>query len=83
MGISRQCASQWVNRWRRYGEAGLADRPSVPHRQPTATTAEVVARIEQLRRPGVYGLTAQRKPRLPVELSAVLRVRAATRYRLQ
>ncbi len=30
MGISRQCASRWVNRHRRYGEAGLLDRPSVP-----------------------------------------------------
>lgn len=24
MGISRQCASKWVNRWRRYGDLGLA-----------------------------------------------------------
>jgi transposase InsO family protein len=50
MGISRQCASKWVNRWRRHGEAGLLDRPSVPHHQPTATPAQVVARMEQLRR---------------------------------
>ena len=50
MGISRQCASTWVNRYRKFGEAGLLDRPSVPHHQPTATPAEVVARIEQLRR---------------------------------
>lgn len=50
MGISRQCASRWVNRHRRYGEAGLLDRPSVPHHQPTATSAEIVARIERLRR---------------------------------
>lgn len=50
MGISRQCASKWVNRHRRFGDAGLADRPSVPHRQPTATPAETVVRIEQLRR---------------------------------
>ncbi len=50
MGISRQCASKWVNRYRRFGEAGLADRPSAPHRQPTACAAEVVVRIEQLRR---------------------------------
>ena len=26
MGISRQCAYRWVNRWRVEGEAGLADR---------------------------------------------------------
>jgi transposase InsO family protein len=50
MGISRQCASKWVNRHRRFGEVGLADRPSAPHRQPTACAAEVVVRIEQLRR---------------------------------
>ncbi|TQJ01656.1 helix-turn-helix domain-containing protein [Amycolatopsis cihanbeyliensis] len=50
MGISRQCASRWVNRHRKYGDAGLVDRPSVPNRQPTATPAEVVVRIERLRR---------------------------------
>ncbi|MBL1088337.1 MULTISPECIES: helix-turn-helix domain-containing protein [Streptomyces] len=27
-GISRACASKWVNRWRRYGDIGLHDRPS-------------------------------------------------------
>lgn len=50
MGLSRACASKWVNRWRRHGELGLHDRPSTPHEQPTATPAEVVARIAQLRR---------------------------------
>ncbi|SFK97775.1 Transposase [Amycolatopsis sacchari] len=50
MGISRQCASKWVNRYRRVGEVGLLDRPSVPHRQPRATPPGVVARIEQWRR---------------------------------
>ncbi|MFI6368997.1 IS481 family transposase [Nocardia sp. NPDC050630] len=50
MGISRQCASKWVNRFRRYGELGLLDRSSAPRRQPTATTAETILRIEQLRR---------------------------------
>ncbi|GLY64745.1 hypothetical protein Atai01_13640 [Amycolatopsis taiwanensis] len=50
MGISRQCASKWVNRYRQFGELSLTDRPSVPHRQPTATPASVVARIETMRR---------------------------------
>ncbi|MFC3962138.1 IS481 family transposase [Nocardia jiangsuensis] len=54
MGISRQCASKWVNRWRRHGELGLADRPSVPHHQPSATPAPIVARIERLRRDHKY-----------------------------
>ncbi|APE36427.1 IS481 family transposase [Nocardia mangyaensis] len=50
MGISRQCASKWVNRWRRHGELGLLDRSSTPHHQPRATPAGVVSRIERLRR---------------------------------
>lgn len=50
MGISRACASKWVNRWRKYGEAGLLDRSSTPHRQPTATPSDVVGRIEMMRR---------------------------------
>lgn len=50
MGISRACASKWVNRDRRHGELGLLDRSSTPRHQPTATDAEVVARIEDLRR---------------------------------
>ncbi len=50
MGISRACASKWVNRYRRHGELGLHDLPSTPRRQPTATDAAVVARIEDLRR---------------------------------
>lgn len=50
MGISRACASKWVNRWRRYGELGLLDRSSTPHRSPNATPAQVVAQIEVWRR---------------------------------
>jgi transposase InsO family protein len=50
MGISRACASKWVNRFRRFGELGLLDRCSAPHRQPTATAADVVSVIEELRR---------------------------------
>lgn len=50
MGISRACASKWVNRWRKYGEVGLLDRSSTPRRQPAATPPEVVERIESWRR---------------------------------
>lgn len=39
MGVSRACASKWVNRWRRHGELGLHDRPSVPHHSPRADSA--------------------------------------------
>jgi len=45
MGISRQCAHRWVNRWDAEGDAGLVDRSSRPHRTPTRTSAEVEAQI--------------------------------------
>ncbi|MFD7278642.1 helix-turn-helix domain-containing protein [Streptomyces sp. NPDC059862] len=50
MGISRSCASKWVNRYRRYGATGLLDRPSTPHHQSASTPDMVVSRIEELRR---------------------------------
>jgi transposase InsO family protein len=50
MGISRACASKWVNRYRQFGELGLQDRSSTPRHQPTATSAEVVDEIETMRR---------------------------------
>ena len=31
MGISRSTAAKWVNRYGRYAELGLLDRPSTPH----------------------------------------------------
>lgn len=50
MGISRACASKWVNRWRKHGDVGLLDRSSTPRHQPTATSADTVAKIEAMRR---------------------------------
>ncbi len=50
MGISRQCASKWVNRYWKFGALGLQDHSCTPRRQPTATDAETLARIERWRR---------------------------------
>lgn len=50
MGISRRCASTWVNRYLKYGDLGLQDRCSAPKHQPTATAADIVADIEAMRR---------------------------------
>jgi hypothetical protein len=50
MGISRACASKWVNRWRGHGDAGLQDRSSTPHRSPRATPAWAIEHIETWRR---------------------------------
>lgn len=48
-GVSRACASKWVNRYRSHGELGTEDRSSTPHDQPTTTPSEVLALIEELR----------------------------------
>ena len=50
MGISRQCATKWVHRYRTLGEDGLLDRSSAPDFSPTLTPSDVVAQIEKLRR---------------------------------
>lgn len=50
MGISRACASKWVNRFRQFGELGLHDRSSAPRRQPSATASSVIEVIETWRR---------------------------------
>lgn len=65
MGISRATASKWVNRYRKFGGVGLLDRSSVPLRQPTAISGDIVARIEQLRRERKWSAS-----RIAFELSA-------------
>lgn len=50
MGISRQCAHRWVNRYRTDGEAGLADRSSRPHTCPGRTPQAVEDAIIEMRR---------------------------------
>ena len=54
MGVSRQCAHRWVNRFLAEGEAGLFDRSSRPHRCPRRTPAaveqQVIAMRQQQRR---------------------------------
>jgi len=49
-GISRQCLSKWVNRYRRLGAEGLYDASSAPADSPAVTSPQVVAEIERLRR---------------------------------
>ena len=49
-GVSRQCLSKWVGRYRRHGEPGLVDHSSAPVRRPTELAPGLVAEIERLRR---------------------------------
>jgi transposase InsO family protein len=49
-GVSRQCLSKWRQRYDELGEAGLIDRPSVPHSSPTQLPPESVELIAGWRR---------------------------------
>lgn len=50
MGISRACASKWVNRHQDLGETGLLDGSSAPHTSPTRTPDDVIVLACTLRR---------------------------------
>ena len=50
LGISRQCAHRWIRRYRYEGDHGLHDRSARPHRSPRRTSAELEARVLQVRR---------------------------------
>jgi transposase InsO family protein len=48
-GVSERTAAKWLRRYRREGEAGLADRSSAPKRVPNRTAPERVDAILALR----------------------------------
>jgi transposase len=48
--VSVRCARKWVGRYLVEGEAGLLDRSSAPHHQPTRTDEQRVQAIAALRR---------------------------------
>jgi transposase len=50
LGVSRPTAYKWLARYRSEGRAGLADRPSRPHRCPHALPASQVRRVLAARR---------------------------------
>jgi transposase len=47
--VSWPTAKRWVDRYRELGEAGMQDRSSRPHRQPSKTPLPVVRKIVHLR----------------------------------
>jgi transposase InsO family protein len=67
--VSVRTARKWVRRYRAEGEAGLADRPSTPTRQPTRTSEDRVQAIAALRRLRMTG--AQIAEVLEMPLSTV------------
>ncbi|MFJ4504473.1 IS481 family transposase [Streptomyces sp. NPDC088864] len=79
MGISRATAHKWIRRWRAEGPAGLHDRPSRPRTTPHRTSAEVEARVCNLRQARKLG-PARIGPILGLPASTVHRI--LTRHRL-
>lgn len=62
LGISRQTGYRWVRRWRTEGPAGLVDRSSRPHSNPTRTSAsteDAICAARAARRTGPDGLGAE------------------------
>jgi transposase InsO family protein len=55
MGVSRQCVTRWVARYRSEGDTGLRDRSSRPHHCPTRTSSEVEDRVVALREQQRHG----------------------------
>ena len=53
--VSRHTVAKWWRRFRKEGEAGLQDRPSVPHSHPRRTPPQLERRICAVRRQSGFG----------------------------
>ena len=73
MGVSRQTAYRWWNRYCESGSAGLVDRPSRPRRTPTRTKRNVERKICNLRKRSKLG---------PARIGARLGLPASTVHRV-
>lgn len=49
-GVTRSCAYKWVNRYRRYGVAGLEELSRKPEHSPTRTSETWVSELMKLKR---------------------------------
>ena len=50
MGVSRQCAHRWLNRFDEAGDDGLVDRSSRPHSSPNQTAPDIEEKVLAARR---------------------------------
>ena len=50
LGVSMKTVGKWVRRYQAEGASGLGDRPSRPHRQPSATAEALQIAVIALRR---------------------------------
>ena len=80
--VSAKTAAKWVRCFREQGLAGLQDRSSRPHRLRRPTSAELVSRVEQLRRQRWTGLRiAQQTSLSRATVSRILRRLKLSRMR--
>jgi transposase InsO family protein len=49
-GVTRSCAYKWMNRYQRYGAAGLEELSRAPEHSPNRTAQSVVAELVELKR---------------------------------
>jgi transposase len=82
VGVCPRTVRKWIARFRTEGLAGLADRSSRPHRLRHPTPAEVIERIEMLRRQRWTGkLIAKQTGVSPATVSRVLKRLGLSRMR--
>jgi len=80
--VSLKTAAKWVARYRQYGDAGLADRSSRPHRSPRQTGFLLVEKVLALRRGHMPGYEIARRTGLsPASVSRILRRARLSRWR--
>jgi transposase InsO family protein len=82
LGVSCLAVAKWLARYRREGEAGLADRSSRPRQMPRATPADVVEQVIALRRQRLVGKQIAASLTLsPATVSRILRKARLSRAR--
>jgi transposase InsO family protein len=82
LGVSFRTVAKWLARYRREGEAGLADRSSRPRQMPRATPADVVEQVIALRRQRLVGKQIAASLTLsPATVSRILRKARLSRAR--
>jgi transposase InsO family protein len=80
--VTSKTAAKWVARYRRFGDAGLADLSSRPHVSPRQTSSLLVEKVLALRRGHMPGYEIARRTGLsPASVSRILRRAKLSRWR--
>jgi transposase InsO family protein len=80
--LSRQTAAKWVRRYEQEGVAGLQDRSCRPRLRPRRKPAELIAKVEALRRQRWTGVRISQELKIgPATVSRILRKLGLNRIR--